>query len=620
MEVFDTSEKTRPERIVGTNGVTPLPHRRELLASPADGPRTSSRRPLTRLEHRIWAGLDRGSASTRRLLVPSLILGTLLLLVMSALACAKEPERGPKLAAFAIELAGEEVGSSSLYAAKADPSTVIEETKMYDDGGRLLTSTQGTLTSSEPMRFEGRIRSNGSIDAYDVEALPDQIEWRKRRGLEISRSTTENGDLDVLAWSLLSMRGDPGSMALWSRFAEGLDRRSRDGMDPAAATPAGRRFRAFNILHGRSFDLFVSHRETRALEVDGVARPVHRLFVSTNASGHTLWIDAESGHLLSLSDGFDLEISRRGFSPPERPIEPLPESLIAEELTLERDDVKLSGTLTLPAGSDGPLPLVVLIHGSGEVDRDQSPFHVFRHLAHDLGEEGFAVLRYDKRGVGESRFRSEERDLTIDALAGDVIAWLDLMVTRPEIDPERVALAGHSEGGYIGPWVASRDERVSSVIMLAAPVDPLPRILREQALLVFDAHGLTETEIDELVSKQEAMLRRVESSTELPQENHEELAWLRSHARHDSAAVLRRVDVPILAIFAAEDIQVPIGQAERLEEIAEEKMPGMIEIEILDGVDHVLMDDRGRRGLGLFHDPDRRLDERVPRTMATWLR
>ena len=131
-------------------------------------------------------------------------------------------------------------------------------------------------------------------------------------------------------------------------------------------------------------------------------------------------------------------------------------------------DVRIAGTLTLPQGK-GPFPAVLLIAGSGPSDRDEAvlghkPFLV---LADHLTRRGLAVLRADKRGVGKTTgtFRgSGMKDYVSDALAG--VAYLK---GRTEVDPGKIGLIGHSEGGAVAPAVAVQTAAISYLVLLAAP-------------------------------------------------------------------------------------------------------------------------------------------------------
>jgi dipeptidyl aminopeptidase/acylaminoacyl peptidase len=115
--------------------------------------------------------------------------------------------------------------------------------------------------------------------------------------------------------------------------------------------------------------------------------------------------------------------------------------------------VTLAGTLTLPR-SKKPSPAVLLIAGSGPIDRDETVFghKPFLILADHLTKQGFAVLRVDKRGVGQS---TGNYDLATSVeFAADALAGVEYLKTRKEVDAKRIGLIGHSEGGLIAPMVA----------------------------------------------------------------------------------------------------------------------------------------------------------------------
>ncbi len=130
--------------------------------------------------------------------------------------------------------------------------------------------------------------------------------------------------------------------------------------------------------------------------------------------------------------------------------------------------VQLAASLTLPDGTD-TVPAVVLISGSGPQDRDESiaghkPFWV---LADHLSRQGIAVLRFDDRGFGKSQ--GDFASATTEDFASDVQALFNYLIQHPRIDPARVGLCGHSEGGLIAPMVAAEDQRVAFLVLMAGP-------------------------------------------------------------------------------------------------------------------------------------------------------
>jgi pimeloyl-ACP methyl ester carboxylesterase len=151
---------------------------------------------------------------------------------------------------------------------------------------------------------------------------------------------------------------------------------------------------------------------------------------------------------------------------PQTPAKPFPyqvEDIIFEN---KKAHVKLAGTLTLPK-SRKPVPAVVFIHGSGPQDRDEhlAGHRPFLLLADYLARRGVAVLRYDKRGIGQSTGR--DTNPAFEDFAADALAGLNYLRGRKEIDPARTGLLGHSEGGGIAPLLASRTPHVAFVVIMA---------------------------------------------------------------------------------------------------------------------------------------------------------
>ncbi|NHZ66009.1 alpha/beta hydrolase family protein [Massilia genomosp. 1] len=127
---------------------------------------------------------------------------------------------------------------------------------------------------------------------------------------------------------------------------------------------------------------------------------------------------------------------------------------------------RLAGTLSTPPGP-GPFPAIVIVPGSGPVNRDGDLFghQFYRVLADDLSRRGFAVLRSDKRGLGQSN--GSFGSATTADFASDIEAGVAFLRTRANIDPQRIGLVGHSEGGIIAPMVAGKDPRIVFVVMMA---------------------------------------------------------------------------------------------------------------------------------------------------------
>ncbi|MBM4001091.1 MAG: alpha/beta hydrolase [Planctomycetes bacterium] len=276
---------------------------------------------------------------------------------------------------------------------------------------------------------------------------------------------------------------------------------------------------------------------------------------------------------------------------PQTPKAPFPYAVEPAEFASRDADVVLRGTLTLPAGDDGgPCAAVVLISGSGPQDRDETIFDhkPFWVIADHLTRRGIAVLRYDDRGVGESK--GDAASATSEHFARDVDGAIDFLRKHARIDGERIGLIGHSEGAIIAPLVATRRPDVAFVVLLAGPGVPGDRILRSQGELGLKATGLATEEALRLQRvAQDAILDAVLAAT--PDESNDDVAkraverarrdvseavftsagldaaipqgvaqlrlpWFRFFLSHDPAPVLRELRCPVLSLHGARDTQV----------------------------------------------------------------
>ncbi len=274
---------------------------------------------------------------------------------------------------------------------------------------------------------------------------------------------------------------------------------------------------------------------------------------------------------------------------PQRPKAPFPYSSHEVTFANERDGCTLAGTLTLPQG-DGRFPAVILVSGSGPQDRDETLFEhkPFLVLADHLSRRGFAVLRCDDRGTAGSTGKFSSA--TTEDFARDAEAALDFLRKHERIDPARIGLIGHSEGGLIVPLVAAARREVAALVLLAGPGVPGSTIVREQATSIARAEGASDAQLRLQEAVIDAVLRSVgtaaadaqletdisaavaEAVAKLP-EAERELAregrdafraqlssftspWFRFFVRHDPLPVLRRVHCPVLALSGSKDVQV----------------------------------------------------------------
>lgn len=307
--------------------------------------------------------------------------------------------------------------------------------------------------------------------------------------------------------------------------------------------------------------------------------------------------------LKPVKDQAELELKR-----PQNPVKPYPYH--DEEVSYDNkaQNVTLAATLTIPQGK-GPFPGVVLITGSGPQDRDEAllghqPFLV---LSDYLTRHGIAVLRADDRGVGKSTgvfAKGTTADFATDAEAG--VAYLK---TRPEIDPHKIGLIGHSEGGVIAPMVAARNKDVAFIVMMAGTGVPGDQILPAQGEAIEVANGKSPEEAAKNAANEKEMLTLVETEKDdaaLQKELKEKMAdevpeaqiglqisqitsvWFRYFLTYDPATALRKVTCPVLAINGSLDMQVlPSQNLPAIRKALAESGNQHVEIDELPGLNHL---------------------------------
>jgi pimeloyl-ACP methyl ester carboxylesterase len=286
---------------------------------------------------------------------------------------------------------------------------------------------------------------------------------------------------------------------------------------------------------------------------------------------------------------FPFRLGRGPITRPRRPQEPEPPlPYREEECSVTHDGVRLAGTLTRPPG-EARHPAVVLISGSGAQDRDETVFghRPFLVLADFLTRAGIAVLRNDDRGVGGST--GDIGSATSTDFATDALAWVDWLAGRPDIDPDRIGLIGHSEGGIVAPLAAVRSDRVAFIVMMAGTGVPGDQVMLEQTAALTRTAGLSEEFVQRQRAAQQELFERLAAGAPLDQvrtalrqlilvqlstmpesaEKEQQVAavlerelrnvqtpWMRHFLTYDPRETLRRVRVPVLVLNGELDLQV----------------------------------------------------------------
>jgi uncharacterized protein len=233
-------------------------------------------------------------------------------------------------------------------------------------------------------------------------------------------------------------------------------------------------------------------------------------------------------------------------------------------VTVGSDTDGLAGALTRPCGP-GPFPAVVIVGGSGPTDRNGTSSEPgaraatpYRDLARGLAARGVVVLRYDKRTYDHPQEFPATSEYTVDEeYLRDAATAITLLQYRPEVDPGRVFVVGHSEGGTVAPRIALGTS-VAGVVLLAADVEPLQDAMLRQVTYLANVDGTVspceQTAVDEAASTA-ACARSLSSSTTDACSGLPRSYWL-DLAAHDLAADAHALSQPILVLQGGRDYQV----------------------------------------------------------------
>jgi pimeloyl-ACP methyl ester carboxylesterase len=247
-----------------------------------------------------------------------------------------------------------------------------------------------------------------------------------------------------------------------------------------------------------------------------------------------------------------------------------------EEVVFKNGDVVLSGTLTLPVGQ-GPHPAIVMIHGAGPQTRRNTVDGWYAY-------HGIAYLSFDKRGVGKST--GDWREAGLSELADDVLAAMQFLRQRREIDGNQISIEGISEGGWVAPVVAARDSKISSIILVVGPaLDYVSEILNEVEENL-KARGLDDDSVKKAIEFKRQALAMLKNGAGLNDD-----AWARFQefvspyrreewfryvsepqkrgwaqkkfylmSQIDTPKLWQRITVPVLALYCGKDLNVPAAK------------------------------------------------------------
>ena len=347
-----------------------------------------------------------------------------------------------------------------------------------------------------------------------------------------------------------------------------------------------------------SFDLKVGESTTERIQTVAGLVVARRTSIALTAANGSL--DAEvwgdpSGRLLRLSiPGQNIDVIRQDIA-----------SVSSRRVTISRPNdepvkfgsngVTLVGTLSKPAQVTGRLPAVVLAGASGPHDRDEVLFGipVLGEIADALANNGYMVLRYDKRGIGQSGGRPESTNLA--DLSEDLRAAVKMLADRKDVDSKHIAVVGHSEGGAVALLAASKDKRIAAVALLAANGVSGSELVLAQQRRILDRSTLSPEEKQERINFQRQINEAIVTGRgldQLPPDVRRQVddPEFQSMLANDPAKVMPGAKQPVLIVQGALDTQVEPSNADRLEELAKKrKNGGPVDVVKVANVNHLLV-------------------------------
>jgi pimeloyl-ACP methyl ester carboxylesterase len=522
-------------------------------------------------------------------------------------------------ASFRILIQGRPVGTEEVSVIELDGRTVIRSTAGIEGGNFSLRSAEivyGPGNTPVSMQMEVVVRGQTQTVATTFDG--SKATSRITRG----EATEEKTDT-VSPTTVIFPNNVFGAV-------EGLGRRLLT-MEPGAS------LRVY-VAPQAEVDARLTAVETERIQTADGTFDVRRHTVDVSNPGAPLavvvWVEAKTGRLVRYSiPAAGVDVVREDITSVfTRAVRVFREN--DEEDMIPANGFNLAATISRPPGTAAPapkaknvprLPAVILLAGSGELDRDGVAFGVpiLGQLAGALADAGYLVVRFDKRGVGQSGGRAESA--TLPDYAEDVLAVVRAMKRRKDVDGKRIALVGHSEGGAVALLAAARTKDIAAVVSIAGP-----GVTGSELILAQQKHALGRLSLpDEEKQKRMALQTQIMNAVLTgdgwdgvpePLRKQAETPWFRSLLAYDPAEPLRKANQPLLIVQPALDTQVAPGNADALLALAEARKNGRgAQVVTLPGLNHLLVPAKTGEVSEYGTLEDRTISPDVGAAIADWL-
>jgi uncharacterized protein len=314
----------------------------------------------------------------------------------------------------------------------------------------------------------------------------------------------------------------------------------------------------------------------------------------------------------------------------------LPAGVRSEEVQFDGAGVRLAGTLFLPkAGAGKRAPAVLILAATPLTPRDgiavgadgKAVHYTYRDLAAHLAARGYAVLRYDYRCVGASDCQPRS---PLASYSDDALKALEYLRARAEVDPRRVVIFGHGDGGFLGAFAAG-EGKAAGLVLAAASGRSGDKLLRERAARRLAEQGVPEAERRAYLARLEAMMTRfkqgnIDTAQEKVDQQDEFLTqvvkysdFVYSWLQDDPLQAMAVLNLPVLIMQGEKDTQMSVRDAQYLEEALKRAENNDVTLRLLPDVDHALKTSKVAASLKADADTARPIDAEFLKTLGEWL-